>query len=70
MAVLLVSAELDEIIGLSDRIAVIFKGQFTAVVDGDDVSKEQLGLMMAGSTLEEALANAPRPTTKAKSIVT
>ena len=70
VAVLLVSAELDEIIGLSDRIAVIFKGKFTAVVDADDVSKEQLGLMMAGSTLEEALANAPRPVTKAKSIVT
>ena len=70
VAVLLVSAELDEIMGLSDRIAVIFKGKFTAIVDADDVSKEQVGLMMAGSSLEEALANAPRPVTKAKSIVT
>ena len=67
VAVLLVSAELDEIIGLSDRIAIMFKGKFTAVVNADDVSKEQLGLMMAGSTLEEALVNAPRPVTKAKS---
>jgi len=69
-AVLLVSAELDEIMGLADRIAVIFKGQFTAIVDADDVSKEQVGLMMAGNSLEEALANAPRPTTKERAIVT
>ena len=70
VAVLLVSAELDEIMGLADRIAVIFKGQFTAVVDADDVSKEQVGLMMAGNSLEEALANAPRPATKQRAIVT
>lgn len=70
VAVLLVSAELDEIMGLADRIAVIFKGQFTAVVDADDVSKEQVGLMMAGNSLEEALAHAPRPATKERAIVT
>ncbi len=69
-AVLLVSAELDEIMGLADRIAVIFKGKFTAVVDADDVSKEQVGLMMAGNSLEEALAHAPRPETKERAIVT
>jgi ABC-type uncharacterized transport system ATPase subunit len=69
-AVLLVSAELDEIMGLADRIAVMFKGRFTAVVDADDVSKEQVGLMMAGNSLEEALAHAPRPATKERAIVT
>ncbi len=69
-AVLLVSAELDEIMGLADRIAVIFKGKFTAVVDADDVSKEQVGLMMAGNSLEEALANAPKRTSKERAIVT
>ena len=69
-AVLLVSAELDEIMGLADRIAVMFKGKFTAIVDADDVSKEQVGLMMAGNSLEEALANAPRPATKERAIVT
>jgi simple sugar transport system ATP-binding protein len=69
-AVLLVSAELDEIMGLADRIAVMFKGKFTAVVDADDVSKEQVGLMMAGNSLEEALAHAPRPATKERTIVT
>ncbi len=61
VAVLLVSAELDEIMGLSDRIAVMFHGKITAVVNASDVSKEQVGLMMAGSTLEEALQQAPGP---------
>ena len=70
VAVLLVSAELDEIMGLSDRIAVLFKGKFTAIVDADDVSKEQVGLMMAGNSLEEALAQASGPATKAKEFVT
>ncbi|MCS6845284.1 MAG: ABC transporter ATP-binding protein [Caldilineales bacterium] len=70
VAVLLVSAELDEIMGLADRIAVMFKGKFTAVVDADEVSKEQVGLMMAGSSLEEALAHAPKPVSKEREIVT
>ncbi len=69
-AVLLVSAELDEIMGLADRIAVMFKGKFTAIVDADEVSKEQVGLMMAGNSLEEALAHAPRPTSRERAIVT
>jgi simple sugar transport system ATP-binding protein len=52
-AVLLVSAELDEITSLSDRIAVMFHGQIVAIVDADAVTREQLGLLMAGSTLDE-----------------
>jgi simple sugar transport system ATP-binding protein len=59
VAVLLVSAELDEIMGLSDRIAVMFHGKITAIVDAATVSKEQVGLMMAGSSLEDALKQAP-----------
>jgi ABC-type uncharacterized transport system ATPase subunit len=47
-AVLLVSSELDEIIALSDRIAVMFKGQIVAIVDAKKVSRETLGLLMAG----------------------
>ena len=70
IAVLLVSAELDEIMGLSDRIAVMFKGKFTAVVDANTVSKEQVGLMMAGNTLDEALANAPQRAAQDRTIVT
>ena len=46
-AVLLVSTELDEVTALADRIAVIYKGEIVGVV-GPEVSREKLGLMMAG----------------------
>jgi len=49
-AVLLVSAELDEIMALSDRIAVMYNGQVMDVIAVDDASKKKLGLLMAGST--------------------
>jgi general nucleoside transport system ATP-binding protein len=48
-AVLLVSAELDEIMALSDRIAVMYRGQIVAIVDAAKVTREQLGLWMAGA---------------------
>jgi len=47
-AVLLVSTELDEVMELSDRIAVMFRGEIVAVVDAKEVTKEQVGLLMAG----------------------
>jgi general nucleoside transport system ATP-binding protein len=47
-AVLMVSPELDEIIELSDRIAVMFRGKVIAIVSAEDVTKETLGLLMAG----------------------
>lgn len=47
-AVLLVSSELNEVQKLSDRLAVMFEGEFVDVVDPDAVTKEQLGLLMAG----------------------
>jgi simple sugar transport system ATP-binding protein len=46
-AILLISSELDEVMELADRIAVIFKGELVGVVDAT-VSREKLGLMMAG----------------------
>jgi ABC-type uncharacterized transport system ATPase subunit len=48
VAVLLVSAELDEIMALSDRIAVMYRGQIVAIVEASKVTREQLGLWMAG----------------------
>jgi simple sugar transport system ATP-binding protein len=54
-AVLLVSPELDEILELSDRIAVMFRGEIIAVVDGDVATKEHIGLLMAGIIPEEPL---------------
>lgn len=46
--VLLVSPELDEIMELSDRIAVMYRGRVLAVVPNKGISKEYIGLLMAG----------------------
>jgi len=46
-AVLLISSELDEVIALADRIAVIYRGEIVGIVPSN-VSREKLGLMMAG----------------------
>jgi simple sugar transport system ATP-binding protein len=56
-AVLLVSVELDEIMALSDRIAVMYEGQIVGTVDADKVTREELGLLMAGAQLEEETRN-------------
>jgi simple sugar transport system ATP-binding protein len=48
-AVLLVSVELDEIMALSDRIAVMYEGRIVDTVDADRVTREELGLLMAGA---------------------
>lgn len=48
-AILLVSLELDEIMDLSDRIAVIHNGEITGVVDAKDTNEKELGLMMSGA---------------------
>jgi simple sugar transport system ATP-binding protein len=48
VAVLLVSAELDEIMSLSDRIAVLFRGRIIDTLSAAEASREQLGLLMAG----------------------
>jgi len=52
--VLLVSSELDEILALSDRIAVMYKGQIMDILDANKVNKEYLGLLMAGVHPTEA----------------
>lgn len=46
-AVLLFSTELDEVAALADRIAVMYRGEFIAIVSAD-TSREELGLLMAG----------------------
>ncbi len=46
--ILLVSTELSEIFQLCDRIAVIYKGTFMGIYDHDQLSTEQIGLLMAG----------------------
>ena len=46
-AVLLVSAELDEILEISDRIAVMYRGRVVDIVEGPSANKEAVGLLMA-----------------------
>lgn len=53
-ATLLISEDLDEILALADRIAVIYEGQIVGVVDREDADVERLGLMMAGVQGEAA----------------
>ena len=55
-AVLLISFELDEIMNVSDRIAVIHGGEIVGIVDPKETSENELGLLMAGYSLEEARA--------------
>ncbi len=47
-AILLVSTELDEVMALSDRIAVMFAGKILAILNAEDATRERLGLLMAG----------------------
>jgi simple sugar transport system ATP-binding protein len=47
VAILLVSAELDEVLELSDRIGVMFRGRMAAVLDGRSADRETVGLLMA-----------------------
>jgi len=49
MGVLLISADLDELIGLSDTLRVIYRGRFVATADPATVTPEQLGLAMTGA---------------------
>jgi simple sugar transport system ATP-binding protein len=51
-AVLLVSTELDEILALSDRIGVMFKGELVKLVEAKDARREHLGLWMAGGSVD------------------
>lgn len=53
--VLLVSSELDEVVGLADRIVVMYRGRVNGIVPAD-TPRSALGLMMAGVPQEEALA--------------
>ena len=51
-AVLLISMKLDEILSLSDRIAVIYEGEIVDVIDREAVDRKELGLMMTGGKKE------------------
>jgi simple sugar transport system ATP-binding protein len=55
--VIIVSSELDEVVALADRIAVMYRGRFVGIVP-PDTPRHVLGLMMAGVPYEEAVAGA------------
>ena len=52
-AVLVVSFELDEILNLSDRIAVIHDGKIQGIVKPSETNKQELGILMAGGKIKE-----------------
>jgi simple sugar transport system ATP-binding protein len=51
-AILLITADLDEMFALSDRIAVIYEGKIVAVSDRNKTNELELGLMMTGGKCE------------------
>jgi simple sugar transport system ATP-binding protein len=54
-AVLLISEDLEELLSISDRIAVFFEGRIMGVLQSDEAESEVLGLMMAGMESTEAV---------------
>ncbi|HLQ47380.1 MAG TPA: ABC transporter ATP-binding protein [Candidatus Dormibacteraeota bacterium] len=61
-AVLLVSAELDEVLELSDRVAVMYRGEIVSVVDGRTADRNEVGMLMAtGLRREAAVASGSIP---------
>ncbi len=47
-AVLVVSAELDEVLALADRVAVMYEGRFVGILEGDEIDRNRIGQLMAG----------------------
>jgi general nucleoside transport system ATP-binding protein len=47
-AILLISADLDEVLALSDRVAVMYEGRFMAILPSEQATAERVGLLMAG----------------------
>jgi simple sugar transport system ATP-binding protein len=58
-AILLISEELDELLSLADRIAVIYEGQIMGEVPPDDSRIADIGLMMAGTRADAKSELAP-----------
>ena len=52
-AILLVSADLGEILALSDRIAVMYEGKITGIINSSEATEENLGILMVGGKLNE-----------------
>jgi general nucleoside transport system ATP-binding protein len=55
-AILIVSTELDEVLAVGDRIAVMFDGRIVGILEGDDATYENLGLLMGGASFGSGVA--------------
>ncbi|MEE0766691.1 MAG: heme ABC transporter ATP-binding protein, partial [Christensenellales bacterium] len=53
VGILLVSTELEEVLKLSDRVAVMYEGRIMGIVKPEETTVEEMGLMMGGMPLEE-----------------
>jgi len=53
-AILLVSADLDEVLARADRIAIMYEGTFMAIRTPEELDRETIGLLMGGVTAKEA----------------
>jgi simple sugar transport system ATP-binding protein len=58
-AIVVISEDLDEVIGLADRILVLYEAKVAGVVDAADADRTQIGLLMAGSGRETSPAGGP-----------
>ena len=52
-AILVVSAELSEVMSLSDKIAVMYEGKIVGVLKREEATTEKLGILMAGGKIDE-----------------
>jgi ABC-type uncharacterized transport system ATPase subunit len=55
-AILIVSTELDEVLAVGDRIAVMFDGRIVGILEGETATYENLGMLMGGATFGEGAA--------------
>ncbi|MFP9061421.1 ABC transporter ATP-binding protein [Natrialbaceae archaeon A-chndr2] len=69
LGIIVISSKLDEIQKLADRIAVMYEGEFIHTVDPESVTEEELGLLMAGKTLEDELSDSIAETVETDSEV-
>ena len=54
-AILIVSTELDEVLAVGDRIAVMFEGRIVGILAGGDATLENLGMLMGGASFGAAV---------------
>ena len=52
-AILLVSADLDEVLAHADRVGIMYEGRFMDVCTPDELDRERVGMLMGGATKKE-----------------